>query len=149
MLLLQHDFFWSMDPKPLEEEDMPKFEASHELEMKRKRHAERNRGRQEVNPFPSSPQLPPVSELCLSNIEMIFAEVNLIIPTPTMAPSQLHGYTLCIDKQSKRCPNSNGRVVKGSVDQGPVTHMTAPYLKMESILRSATMLLGSGKELAA
>lgn len=48
-----------MDPKPLEEEDMPKFEASHELEMKRKRHAERNRSRQEVGSS-SFQQLPAV-----------------------------------------------------------------------------------------
>ena len=32
-----------MDPKPLDEEVMSKFEASRELEMKRKRHAERDR----------------------------------------------------------------------------------------------------------
>ena len=52
-----------MDPKPLEEEDMPKFEASHELEMKRKRHAERNRSRQEVG-FTSSYRRCASSDVC-------------------------------------------------------------------------------------
>ncbi len=45
--MLQDDFFWSIHPMPLEEADMPRFEASHELDMKRKRHADRGQ-RQEV-----------------------------------------------------------------------------------------------------
>lgn len=48
--VVQDDFFWSTMPLPLEEADMPKFEASHELDMKRKRHADRGQ-RQEVRAF--------------------------------------------------------------------------------------------------
>ena len=48
--MVQDDFFWSINPLPLEEADMPKFEASHELDMKRKRHADRGQ-RQEVRAF--------------------------------------------------------------------------------------------------
>ena len=44
----QHDFFWSLHPQPTPEDKMPKREASHELDMKRKRQAERSQ-RQDVS----------------------------------------------------------------------------------------------------
>ncbi len=44
---VQDDFFWSIMPLPFEETEMPTFDASHELDMKRKRHADRGQ-RQEV-----------------------------------------------------------------------------------------------------
>lgn len=39
--MVQDNFFWLTDPKPCEPKDLPKFDASHELDMKRKRQAER------------------------------------------------------------------------------------------------------------
>ncbi|KAK9904109.1 hypothetical protein WJX75_004762 [Coccomyxa subellipsoidea] len=40
------NFFWLTDPKPCEPKDLPKFDASHELDMKRKRQAEREQRQQ-------------------------------------------------------------------------------------------------------
>ncbi len=48
---MQDDFFWSIMPLPYEESEMPPYEASHELDMKRKRHADRGQ-RQEVRDYP-------------------------------------------------------------------------------------------------
>ncbi len=45
-LCLQDDFFWHLLPKRCELGKMPKFEASHELDMKRKRQAERGQHKQ-------------------------------------------------------------------------------------------------------
>lgn len=52
----QRDFFWNTHPQPTPEDKMPKREASHELDMKRKRQAERGQ-RQDVS---LSVQLPPL-----------------------------------------------------------------------------------------
>ncbi|CAL5220168.1 g2134 [Coccomyxa viridis] len=41
MEAFKDDFFWSIMPLPFEETEMPTFDASHELDMKRKRHADR------------------------------------------------------------------------------------------------------------
>ena len=46
----QRDFFWNTHPQPTPEDKMPKREASHELDMKRKRQAERGQ-RQDVSPL--------------------------------------------------------------------------------------------------
>lgn len=40
---MQDNFFWLTDPKPCEPKDLPKFDASHELDMKRKRQADKER----------------------------------------------------------------------------------------------------------
>ncbi|CAL8470770.1 g10312 [Coccomyxa elongata] len=37
------NFFWLTDPKPCEPKDLPKFDSSHELDMKRKRQADKER----------------------------------------------------------------------------------------------------------
>jgi hypothetical protein len=51
-LTVQDNFFWLTDPKPCEPKDLPKFDASHELDMKRKRQAEREQRQQVFHPSP-------------------------------------------------------------------------------------------------
>ena len=57
----QRDFFWNTHPQPTPEDKMPKREASHELDMKRKRQAERGQ-RQDVSPLSAAAFAP----LCLA-----------------------------------------------------------------------------------
>lgn len=51
--MVQDNFFWLTDPKPCEPKDLPKFDSSHELDMKRKRQADKER--QQVPPVHQSP----------------------------------------------------------------------------------------------
>lgn len=46
----QDDFFWHMPPQKCELGKLPKFDASHELDMKRKRQAERGQHKQVSGP---------------------------------------------------------------------------------------------------
>ena len=69
----QHDFFWSMLPQPTPEDKMPKREASHELDMKRKRQAERGQ-RQDVSPLSASRLCPPCASLRMSYMSALSSE---------------------------------------------------------------------------
>ena len=44
----QNDFFWAMEPRPCDPKDLPKYEKSHELDMKRKRADNREGGHRQV-----------------------------------------------------------------------------------------------------
>ena len=63
MFWAQDNFFWHTEPKPCEPRDLPKFDPSHELDMKRKRQADREM-RQQV--------LPPSAPPCLSLKQFLF-----------------------------------------------------------------------------
>lgn len=47
-MLAQDAYFWELPPKPCKESELPTYDASHELDMKKRRHAEKEQRHAQV-----------------------------------------------------------------------------------------------------
>ena len=83
----QRDFFWNTHPQPTPEDKMPKREASHELDMKRKRQAERGQ-RQDVSPLSAATSAPLCFAVHVMRLHNPFGVEMAILrtPSPGMVP---------------------------------------------------------------